>query len=337
VDFEVLYGFLVGMFFGFILQRGRVCYNSAIREVRYFHDNFLMKAVAVSLGLNALSFTLLAKMGVIQLTPLAFMPAGNMIGGLLFGIGMVLVGGCASGVTYRVGEGLTTAWLGSLLFGLFAAATKNSFLKPLRELLQGPVYTVEGNGAFYAWQPVGPTVADTFKLDPWIPAIVLAAVMFVYAFGTKTTKRPSSPWSWPLIGVMAAVVSAIAYALRQYVSYGPAYGLGITGGWVRTLNYVSGGSYLGWAGALIGGIIVGAAVIAAIKGEFKIRMPRRPRAFVPVVAGAAVMGFGAGLAGGCNIGHILTGVPHLAWGSLLAAGFIILGNWFGYWLVYGRA
>lgn len=48
------------------------------------------------------------------------------------------------------------------------------------------------------------------------------------------------------------------------------------------------------------------------------------------------MGFGASLAGGCNIGHILTGVPHLAWGSLLAALFIILGNWLGYYLIYGR-
>ena len=160
--------------------------------------------------------------------------------------------------------------------------------------------------------------------------------MFVYAFATKTTKRASSPWKWQVIAIMAAIVSVIAYALRQYVSYGPAYGLGITGGWVSFLKYVTSGSYIGWSGAIVIGVIVGSGVMAAIKKEFKIRVPRRPKAFIPVLAGGAIMGFGAALAGGCNIGHILTGVPHLAWGSLLAACFIILGNWLGYYLVYAR-
>jgi len=336
MDTVLLYGFLVGLFFGYILQRGRVCYNSAIRDVKFFGDNFLMKVVAFSVGLNALFFTLMAQMGVIQLVPLSLMPVGNMIGGLLFGIGMVLVGGCASGVTYRVGEGLTTAWLGALFFALFASATKSSFLKPLADLLRGPVYTVQGDGIYYATQSVGPTIASTLRVNPWIPVIVFAVIMFIYAFTTKTTKRPSSPWSWQLIGIMVALVSIIAYALRQYVSYGPAYGLGITGGWVNLMKYVTGGSYMGWTGALILGIMIGSGIIAAIKKEFKIRMPRRPRAFLPVIGGGAIMGFGASLAGGCNIGHILTGVPHLAWGSLLAALFIILGNWLGYYLIYGR-
>jgi uncharacterized membrane protein YedE/YeeE len=336
MDSVSFYGFLVGLLFGYILQRGRVCYNSAIRDVKYFHDNFLIKAVALGLGLNAILFTLLAQVGLLKLAPLSLMPAGNIVGGLLFGIGMVLVGGCASGVTYRVGEGLTTAWLGALFFGLFAAAAGNSFLAPVRSILRGPVFTVFGGGTYYAHQAVGPTVANTLGINPWIPAVVFAAIMFAYAFGTKTTKRPSSPWRWPLIAVMAAVVSIIAYVLRQYVEYYPAYGLGITGGWVNLLKYVTGGAYAGWSGALILGIIVGAAISALAHKEFKLRMPRRPQAYVPVIAGGALMGFGASLAGGCNIGHILTGVPHLAWGSLLAAGFIILGNWLGYYLVYGR-
>ncbi len=336
MDLSVLYGFLVGVFFGYILQRGRLCFNSAIRDVRYLTDNFLMKAVALALGLNALLFTLMAQIGVIKLVPLSLMPVGNIVGGLLFGLGMVLVGGCASGVTYRVGEGMTTAWLGALFFGLFAAAASNSFLKPLAGILKGPAYTIQGDGVYYAAQSVGPTIANTLKINPWIPAVVFAVTMFVYVFATKTTKRPSSPWSWQLTGVMAGIVSVIAYALRQYLSWDPTYGLGITGGWVSLLKYVTGGSYLGWTGALIVGIIVGAGAIAAIKKEFKIRMPRRPGTYAQVVAGGAVMGLGATVAGGCNIGHILTGVPHLAWGSLIAASFIILGNWLGYYVVFRR-
>lgn len=77
MDTVLLYGFLVGLFFGYILQRGRVCYNSAIRDVKFFGDNFLIKAVAFSVGLNALFFTLMARMGVIQLVPLSLMAYGE--------------------------------------------------------------------------------------------------------------------------------------------------------------------------------------------------------------------------------------------------------------------
>ncbi|MDI3524253.1 MULTISPECIES: YeeE/YedE family protein [unclassified Kosmotoga] len=328
--YEVFFGLLTGVFFGYVLQRGRLCFNSAIRDTKFFGDNFLMKAVALALGLNAVIFTLMANLDLIKLNPLPFAPLGNIIGGTLFGLGMALAGGCASGVTYRAGEGMTTAWFAAIFYGLFASASKFSFLKPFVSVLRGPVYTVEGDGVFYVSQETGPTVANVLNINPWIPTIIFFGIILWYVFGTKTSERPDSPWSWKKIAIMAAIVSAIGYFTKQ------TYGLGITGGWVSLLNFVVAGKYIGWSGIFILGIILGAMITAILNKEFKIRMPRRPGVYVQVIAGGALMGIGAVTAGGCNIGHFLTGVPHLAFGSLLTTAFFFVGNWLGYYLLYGR-
>lgn len=328
--YEVWTGLLVGLFFGYVLQRGRLCFNSAIRDIKFSRDNFMMKGIALALGLSAILFTLMANLNLIDLNPAPFMPWGNIIGGLLFGVGMVVAGGCASGVTYRVGEGMTTAWLAAIFFGLSAAAARFSFLRPLVDLLRGPVYWTEGDGVFYAFGRVGPTIASTLGSNPWIPAAVFGALMLWYTFGTKTTERPYSPWNWKTIGIMTAVVAAVAYFTRQ------THGLSITGPWVSLYRYIVAGRFIGWGGMLIVGIIVGALISAVIYKEFKLRMPRKPSAYTQMILGGSLMGFGATLAGGCNIGHFLTGVPQLAFGSLLATVFFFVGNWVGYYFIYER-
>lgn len=328
--YELWTGLLVGLFFGYVLQRGRLCFNSAIRDIKFSQDNFMMKGIAFALGLSAIFFTLMANLNLIDLSPAPFMPWGNIIGGLLFGVGMVVAGGCASGVTYRVGEGMTTAWLAAIFFGLSAAAARFSFLRPLVDLLRGPVYWTEGDGVFYALGRVGPTIANTLGGNPWIPAVIFCALMLGYVFGTKTTERPYSPWNWKIIGIMTAIVAAVAYFTRQ------TQGLSITGPWVSLYRYIVAGRFIGWGGMLIVGIIIGALISAVIYKEFKLRMPRKPSAYTQMILGGSLMGFGATLAGGCNIGHFLTGVPQLAFGSLLATVFFFVGNWGAYYFIYER-
>ncbi|APT74978.1 transporter [Marinitoga sp. 1137] len=324
------FGLGVGLLFGYILQRGRLCFNSAIRDVKFFGDNYLMKAIFLAISINSLVFVAMAQFGLIQLHPLAFAPLGNILGGLIFGFGMVLAGGCASGVTYRTGEGMISAWIAALFYAIFASASKASFLKPLISLLKGPVYTVEGDGKYYAYDAVGPTIATVLKVNPWIPAIIFAVIVWYILWKTKTTERPDSAWNWKLLGILTVIVSALGYLTKQ------TYGLGITGGWVSLMNYLIGGKYIGWSGMFILGIIFGSLVSALIRKEFKFRAPRDPKVFGQVALGGILMGFGAVLAGGCNIGHFLTGFSHLAIGSILTTIFFFLGNWAGYYWLYER-
>jgi uncharacterized protein len=83
---------------------------------------------------------------------------------------------------------------------------------------------------------------------------------------------------------------------------------------------------LNWEGGEVVGIVLGALVAAFVAGEFAIRAPE-PKVILQIFLGSLLMGFGAVLSSGCNIGHILSGVPQLSIGSILGGASIILGGW----------
>ncbi|MGJ8455725.1 YeeE/YedE thiosulfate transporter family protein, partial [Pseudothermotoga sp. U03pept] len=61
-------GLLIGAVFGIILQRGRICINSAFRDVLIFKDNYLMKFAALAIALQSITLLLFAQFGVIKLS-----------------------------------------------------------------------------------------------------------------------------------------------------------------------------------------------------------------------------------------------------------------------------
>ncbi|WP_448517677.1 YeeE/YedE family protein [Pseudothermotoga sp.] len=325
-------GLLIGIIFGVILQRGRICFNSAFRDVLIFKDNYLMKLAALAIALQSITLLLFAQMGVIKLAPMPLNWVANIVGGYVFGLGMVLAGGCASGVTYRIGEGMTTSWLAGLIFGLTAQATSSGLFSNWMKWLGKFNVTVKPNSSVYA-SKVGPTLATIFNVNPWIVTLIVAALLIWYAFGTKTSQRETKlNWIW------AAVLIAILQPIAWWASAaaGRNYGLGITGGWTNILSVYTANKQLNWIGAEVLGIIIGAMISAIAAKEFKLRMPKDPKTYLQVMVGGALMGFGAATAGGCNIGHFLTGVPTLAISSIVSSIFFILGNWTMAWLLFGR-
>ena len=94
----VFTGIPVGLLFGFALSRGRFCMNSAFRDIIVLKDYDLLKAVGVAILVSMIGFAILDVAGVITISPTTFYWGANMLGGFVFGIGMVIAGGCASGV-----------------------------------------------------------------------------------------------------------------------------------------------------------------------------------------------------------------------------------------------
>lgn len=82
----------------------------------------------------------LTSLGVITPEVDDFAPFAVIIGGFLFGVGIVLAGGCASGTWYRSGEGLVGSWIALLTYGLSAAAMKAGALQGINSTLRE--YTV---------------------------------------------------------------------------------------------------------------------------------------------------------------------------------------------------
>jgi len=129
---QVLIGFtLIGLFIGIILQRSRWCVVRALREPFITGDSDSAVAIIAGLIVGLLGFTVIKIMGIGgEMTMVGsnfWMPA--IIGGLIFGFGMTIAGGCTVGSTWRAGEGHVKLWL-ALIGIIIAAPLTAEYIKP---------------------------------------------------------------------------------------------------------------------------------------------------------------------------------------------------------------
>lgn len=111
-----------GLAFGFILQRSKFCFAAALRDPYLVGSTFITKALLISIALTTIGFTAIKYNSYIngqeipgQNVVISISPA-IVIGGILFGIGMVIAGGCASGLLMRTGEGFQTQFIALIFF-----------------------------------------------------------------------------------------------------------------------------------------------------------------------------------------------------------------------------
>ena len=130
--------------------------NSAFRDIIVLKDYDLIKAVGLAILVSMIGFSILSMTGAITINPVPFFWGALMLGGFVFGIGMVVAGGCASGITYRFGEGMVgamSAVVGLILVGLM---TTQGVFQPLNLnhllTLALPIVLLDSTGG-YAKQP----------------------------------------------------------------------------------------------------------------------------------------------------------------------------------------
>lgn len=319
----LLLGLPVGLLFGFVLQRGRFCMYTAFRDLLIARDATLFRAYILALLVQTLLVQTGAALGLLTVSPFGLFWLAASAGGFIFGVGITLAGGCSSGTWYRVGEGMVGSWLAALGYGLGVAATFWGILRPGADLL----LSVEGPAR---WR----SLPGLLGVPEWL---FLAIALGGGGYWLLRSPRPRAftGWLWTRTGLAIGLVAALAWAASE--ATGRMWGLSITGptgAWVR---YVTAGdsSRWGWDAWVLLGIPLGAFLSARASGEFKWRAPA-PGRMVKQLAGGVLMGFGAATAGGCNIGHGLTGLGALSTSSLLAIVSILLGTWAGTWLFFLR-
>jgi uncharacterized membrane protein YedE/YeeE len=141
---------VVGFGIGFVLHRSRFCFSRVFREPFMTAEGEMTKAMILAIALGAPVGAALISYGTID--PYLAIPArfwlGSALGGLVFGIGMVFAGGCASGSLWRIGEGhlklvvavIFFAWSGSTAgaimhnFGLLTPDIDIDFLDGMAEI-----------------------------------------------------------------------------------------------------------------------------------------------------------------------------------------------------------
>ncbi len=336
-------GLLIGAAFGYVLQRGRFCVNSAYREI-LFQDYTMLRAYLLAVAVTMLGANLIEDMGWLQqhvnengvmvansLYRQGFVPFANILGGFIFGIGIVLAGGCGSGILYRVGEGNLAYVLAVFGFFFGIAMTKFGFLKPVYELLTTYQVSVGGDQI--------PTLDNVLGVNKWIVIAVVVIPIFYFVYQGKPFQKAKKGYSWSVAGLLVGVIAVAAFWASDYCT-GRARGLSFTGP-VRefflgvlfgdsraaepeTRNIL--GVTISWSALYVLTVPIGAFISGKFLKEVKLKVPPADE-LIKVMFGGFVMGVGAQLGGGCNIGHSLTGVATLAVSSWVANLFIILGNW----------
>jgi uncharacterized membrane protein YedE/YeeE len=331
-----LAGLLVGAVLGFTARRAKLCTFAAIEDAVIGGDTRRLRVFAIAVAVAMLGTQALVGAGLLEPSFTAYVPEawpwlGAAIGGLLFGIGMALVGTCAFGSLVRLGAGDLRALVVLLVFGLVAQAAVRGTLSFVRtDLIDRAALPLPGLG-----QGDLPALLALLGLPQarLLAAAAIGAALLWWAL-KATRQRP----------------------VRRLVLAGIVVGLCIIAGWVATailadpfdtevrpqsLNFVApvgrsllaalfgSGSLADFGVASVLGVIAGAALAARLADEFRWEAFDDAREMRRHLLGAVLMGSGGVLAGGCTIGQGMTAASLLALSAPVAILGMIVGARFG--------
>jgi uncharacterized membrane protein YedE/YeeE len=325
----VLSGIAVGSGFGFVLQRGRFCLNTAFRNAFYIKDFRLFRSYLLALVITVVGANILEQFDMVHVSETAqeFTWLANIIGGYLFGIGMVLAGGDAAGTWYRAGEGLVGSWIAALGIMIGASAASRGALSGVAADLESFVL-VSTSG-----DPL--TIHGLLGVNRWIVIALFsgAALTFVFA-GRAPSSSTQAGYHWRTSGSLVGIMIVLGLFVAELMT-GTAEGITFIGPSDGLLASVVSGRVWDWGVSMAAGVPLGSFISAAWLHEFSWRAPRAD-VMVQQFAGGLIMGAGGMLAGGCSIGHGLSGIATLALSSLVSMAFIVLGSWTMVYVLFMR-
>lgn len=317
-----LTGILCGALLGFVMQRG-------FRDMYIAKDNRMFYALLVAIAVQAVGVYALIEAGALQYQAGQFPLWATIVGAFIFGIGIILSGGCATGTWYRAGEGLIGSWIALAFYMLVAAIMKSGPLAQFTVDARTPVVGTD-------------SIADTFGINVWFLVIPFAAIVAfivirelrkprvkILALKPKKTGLAhilfEKRWNPYMTAVLIGLIATLAWPLSA--ATGRMFGLGVTTPSANILQYLVTGDLdiLNWGVFLVLGILLGSYFAAKMSGEFRLRTPDT-KTVVRSSGGGVLMGFGASLVGGCSIGNGLVMTSMMTWSGWTALVFMILGT-----------
>ena len=337
--------FVIGLALGLVLFHSRFGFTSAWRQLVAVRQGKALRAHMLMLATACILFApILANQVSFKDVPVAPTLApigwGLFIGAFLFGVGMQLGGSCASGTLFAIGSGQSAILL--TLVGFIGGATLGAYHLPWWNKLP-------------AHEPVSLTQFGGYPGALTISLLVMAAIVgLTYVLGRNSAPPLEEPpvargaaravrGSWPLW--VGALLLAGLNALTLFIS-GGAWGVTFAFAmWGSKLLDLVGVDVLSWgfwqdpanlakydAGIFVEktsvmdfGIIVGALVASAMAGQWLLHRKIPGKLAVGAVIGGILMGYGARLAFGCNIGAYFGGIASFSlhgwlWGVMAIVG-----------------
>lgn len=300
-------GAIVGVLFGAAAQHSRFCLRAATVEVAEgrFSQRLSIWAVAFLAAVfcvqGAIALGYLDVSEARQLATTGSM-SGAIIGGAMFGVGMILARGCASRLLVLSATGNLRAILTGLVLTLVAQASLRGILSPARENLS-QLWMVEGGDARNMLVGLGMTSTHAAVLGGFG---LVAAVIFAARSGQQATRIIASAG----VGAAVALGWLLTYMIAQTsFEVVPVTSVTFTGPSTDTLMGLVNSTDLplGFGVGLVPGVFFGSGVMALLTREWKIERFEANTPMERYLVGATLMGFGSMLAGGCAVGAGMSG------------------------------
>ncbi|MEU6700677.1 YeeE/YedE family protein [Pseudonocardia sp. NPDC046786] len=340
----------LGLALGFTLFHSRFGFTSGWRQLVAVGQGAAIRAHMLMLGTAAVLFAVILSSGfALAGEPRGFtspIGIGLVVGSFLFGLGMQVGGSCASGTLFAVGSGQSAIVL--TLFGFVV----------------GSMFAVFTHTFWTETVPRGPSVNLAELLGyPGALAVTLLTLATITVVTWVVARRRTPPpverppsargiarvlrGSWSMWA--GALVLAVLNAAVLFVSAAP---WGVTAAfalWGSKFLELFGADAASWAywqvpanaQALAGpvladrvsnldiGIMIGALIASAVGGAFVLHRRIPWKLALGAVLGGIAMGYGARLAGGCNIGAYFSGIASFSLHGWIWAVVALGGTWVG--------
>ena len=305
-----------GLALGYLLERGDFCFHSTLRGlVRQPPQLNLVRAYLLTLLIAIPLVQGMIALGWITPWIAPWVWRANLVGGLMFGAGMVIAATCVTGIFYKLGHGMLGTLVGLATWSIGDLLAWRGPLNPLRIALnENPV---AANG-------MSTTLLNLLGSPLGIGLLVLLLAAAALFLRRSPRPRQGDYWSWLPLGISVGIFTSLAWLLARVG--GANYTFGTSR--VPTMLYESllGGAESGnlWIPVALIALLPGAYIAARRAGTFWAR-GETPTRYAQLAAGGLLMGIGAGISGGCNLGHSLVGVPLLSLGSMTTTVAMLLG------------
>jgi len=347
-------GFIVAVLLGAVVGKTNFCTMGAVSDWINMGSMNRMRAWVLAMVTAVIAVTLIENLQILSLD--STMPSyrtenfawlRNIVGGLIFGVGMTLASGCGNKALIRLGAGNLKSIFVILTAGFFAyLMSKTSFY----EIIFHPwvsATTISLNSYSIAGQDLGSFAAALLGAEDLanirlLSALVIGALLLFVIFKSAPFRKD---WENIIAGIAvgAAVVAAwyitggslgqewleameweeqkpVGVAVQAYTFINP---MGET---ISFLMNPSDFLLISFGMVSLFGVIIGSFLYAIFSKTFRIEWFSSWKDFYIHIIGASLMGIGGVLAMGCTIGQGVTGVSTLSLGSILAVASIIMGS-----------
>jgi len=317
---------ILGFIFGAVLMYANLNKYDVISGLALLEDLTIAKAIALAIGIGAILVNIAIALGVASYHVKPFVVGGVILGGLIFGIGMAILGYCPGTLVVSFGEGSVDALIGiigGLLGGIFYTLVL-PFIKPIL----GP-----NLGSVSLNSLIGTNILFYILL-------FIVGIFFIAAAFLLQTKDKNKDKRWIYSGIGLALLNTIIFL--SFVSNRP---IGASTAYPYTsdlLVKLTNNDYFNkiktpghWEMIFLFGAFVAGLLLSLIRKEFKIILLHKnwirykgyssQKRIIWSFVGGFILIFGARMAGGCTSGHILSGGMQLAFSSLTFAIFAFIG------------